>query len=117
MSTPSSARVSQSIKKEMSELLLRDIKDPRISGLVSITEVECSPDCRRAKIFFSVFGDEASQKGTLEALNELAGKIRGEICRRLSLRFAPEITFHLDDSLERGARVSAILSQISRGEI
>lgn len=117
MTTPRSLRVSQSIKRELSEMIRRDLKDDRISGLVSITEVECSGDCRTARIFVSVFGDETAQTGTIAALTELSGRIRGELGRRLSLRFAPEISFRLDDSLERGAKISQIISKISRGEI
>lgn len=113
MSVPRHLRVSQSIRREMSELIRRDIKDERISGLVSIIDVECSPDCRRARIFVSVFGDEEQQKSTMEALSDHTGEIRGELCRRLQLRFAPEVMFKLDHSLERGARVSALLSKIS----
>jgi ribosome-binding factor A len=117
MSTPRSLRVSQSIKRELSELLRRDLKDDRISGLVSITEVECTPDCRSARIFVSVFGDETAQQNTMSALTDNAGRIRGELGRRLSLRFAPDISFKLDNSLERGAHVSALINKISRGEI
>jgi ribosome-binding factor A len=101
----------------MADMLRRDLKDERISGIVSITDVECTGDCRNAKFFVSVYGDEAAQRGTVEALTDLAGYIRGELCRRLSLRFAPEISFKLDNSLERGAHVSALISKISRGEI
>ncbi|MBX9725567.1 MAG: 30S ribosome-binding factor RbfA, partial [Candidatus Obscuribacterales bacterium] len=101
----------------MSSIISRDIKDPRMGGLVSITDVECSNDCRRAKIFVSVFGEPEQQQGTMDTLNDQAGAIRGELCRRLGLRFAPEISFKLDISLERGAHVSALLNKISRGEI
>jgi len=117
MSTPRSLRVSQSIKRELSSMLMRDLKDERIAGIVSVVDVELTGDCRSARIFISVFGDEAAQKGTLECLTEKAGYIRGEICRRLSLRFAPEIAFRLDTSLERGSRVTDLISKISRGEI
>lgn len=117
MATPRHLRVAQSIKREMSDLILRGLKDARVSGLVSVTDVECSNDCRRAKIFISVFGEEEQQKSTLEALSDHAGEIRGELCRRLQLRFAPEVSFKLDDSLERGARVSALINKISSGEI
>lgn len=117
MSTPRSLRVSQQIKRVLSEMLRRDIKDERIGGIVSITDVECTSDCRYAKIFISVFGEESQQQGTLEALNENSGRIRGELGRRLSLRFAPEVTFRLDNSLERGAKVSEIIAKISRGEL
>lgn len=117
MSTPRHLRVSQSIKRELSEIIQRELKDDRIASVVSITDVESSNDIRRAKVFISVFGDEEQQKSTMEALNERVGSLRGELCRRLSLRFAPELSFHLDNSLERGSRVTSLLSQISRGEI
>lgn len=117
MSTPRHLRVAQSIKRELSDLILRGIKDERISGIVSITDVECSNDCRRAKIFISVFGEETQQQNTMSALNDHCGEIRGELGRRLGLRFAPEVMFKLDNSLERGAQVSALINKISRGEI
>ena len=117
MSTQRALRVSQSIKRELSEIIKRDLEDPRIAGIVSITDVECPPDCRAAKVFVSVFGAEDEQSNTMQALNEHLGFIRGEICRRLHLRFAPEIQFKLDRSLERGARVSDLINKISRGEV
>lgn len=117
MAIQRSLRVSQSIKRELAQMLLKDIKDERISGLVSIVDVECTADCRSAKVFVSVFGDETAQTGTMEALNEKIGVIRGELCRRLRLRFAPELQFKLDKSLERGAKVSEILGKIARGEV
>lgn len=112
-----SQRVSQSIKRELSTIIQRDLKDERIAGLVSITEVECSSDCRSAKVYISVFGDEAQRASTMEAINDHAGQMRGEVCRRLGLRFAPELFFKLDDSLERGSKVTELLGKISRGEV
>jgi ribosome-binding factor A len=117
MSTPRNLRVAQSAKRELSQLIQRDLKDDRIGGIVSITDVETSNDCRRMRVFISVFGEEAQQLKTLEALNELAGQIRGEIGRRLRLRFAPELSFKLDNSLERGSHVTDLLGKISRGEV
>lgn len=117
MSTPRNLRVAQSAKRELSELIRRDLKDDRVTGIVSITDIETSPDCRRMKVFVSVFGDETQQENTVVALNEHAPQIRGEIGRRLRLRFAPELSFKLDTSLERGARVSDLLGKISRGEV
>jgi len=110
-------RVSQSIKKELAQMILRDIKDERIKGLISIVDVECSADCRSAKVFVSILGNEEDEKGTMEALKDKTGMIRGEICRRLRLRFAPEMQFKLDKSLERGAKVSELLGKIERGEV
>ena len=117
MSTPRNLRVAQSAKKELSELIQRDLKDERVGGIVSITDVETSTDCRRMKVFVSVFGNEAQQQGTIDALNDHSGTIRGEIGRRLRLRFAPELSFKLDNSLERGARVTDLLGKIARGEV
>lgn len=117
MSSQRPLRVSQSIKRELSEIIRRDLKDDRIGGIVSIIEVECSSDCRAAKVYISVFGDEEQQNGTMEALKEHLGFIRGELGRRLQLRFAPELQFKLDHSLERGAKVTDLLGKISRGEI
>ena len=112
-----SQRVSQQIKRELSEIIRRDLKDARIGGIVSITDVECTSDCRSAKVFVSVFGNEEQKNGTIAALNDELGFIRGELCRRLQLRFAPELQIKLDDSLERGAKVSDLLGKIARGEV
>lgn len=118
MSTERALRVAQSIKRELADMILRDLKDPRLSGgLISITEVECSPDLRSTKAFVSVFGEHVKGPAVVEYLNEQAGFIRGELCRRLKLRFAPELVFKLDDSLERGSKVSELLGKISRGEV
>ena len=117
MSTQRSLRVSQSIKRELAEIIKRDLENKGITGLVSITDVECAPDCRAAKIFVSVFGDETAQNNTMEVLNENMGFIRGEICRRLQLRFAPELHFKLDHSLERGAKITELINKVSRGEV
>ena len=118
MSAERALRVAQSIKKELAEMIRRDLKDPRlsVSGLISITEVECSPDLRAVKVFVSIFG-QGDRQAIMDALNEQAGYIRGEICRRLKLRFAPELSFKLDDSLGRGSKVADLLGKISRGEV
>lgn len=117
MTFPRSVRISQQIKRELSDIIRRDLKDERIAGIVSITDVEVTGDCRSTRVFVSVYGDQAAQKGTIDVLTEQTGFIRGEVCRRLGLRFAPEMTFRLDDSLERGAKVTELIAKISRGEI
>jgi ribosome-binding factor A len=154
MSTERALRVSQSIKRELADMLRRDLKDPRLSGLISFTEVETTSDLRNVKVFVSVFGTssnitdpdgasggmdmpqkfsptgtndlnapekitaaEKATQGVLDCLNTESGYIRGELCRRLKLRFAPELQFLPDISLERGSKVSEILAKISRGEV
>lgn len=113
-----SDRVSQQIKRELSEIIQRnEIKDDRIGGLVSITEVMVSGDLRNVKVYFSVYGEESQRVGTLAALEEATGFLRGELCRRLGIRFAPELVFKLDDSLERGHRITELLDKIKRKEV
>ena len=113
-----SDRVSQQIKRELAEIIQRnEIKDDRIGGIVSITEVKVSGDLRNVKVYFSVYGEESQKVGTLAALEEASGFLRGEICRRLGIRFAPELTFKLDDSLEKGQKVIELLDKIKRKEL
>ncbi len=112
-----SDRIGQQIKRELSEIIQRnEIKDDRISGLVSITDVVVSGDLRNVKVYFSVYGEESQKVGTLAALEGAAGFLRGELCRRLGIRFAPELVFKLDDSLERGQRITELLDKIKNNE-
>lgn len=111
-------RVSSQIKRELSEIIQRNqVKDDRIGGMVSITQVIVSGDLRNVKVFFSVFGEEAQKIGTLAALESATPFLRGELCRRLGLRFAPELVFKLDDSLEHGQKVIELLEKIKRHEV
>ena len=113
-----SDRIGQQIKRELSEIIQRnEIKDDRLGGLISITEVRVSGDLRNVKVYFSVYGEEAQKVGTLAALEGAAGFLRGELCRRLGIRFAPELVFKLDDSLERGQRVTERLEKIKNKEV
>ena len=113
-----SDRISHQIKRELSEIIQRnELKDDRIGGLITITEVQVSGDLRNVKVYFSVYGEESQKVGTLAALEAATGFLRGELCRRLGIRFAPELVFKLDDSLERGQRVTELLEKIKRNEI
>ncbi|MBI1858252.1 MAG: 30S ribosome-binding factor RbfA [Candidatus Melainabacteria bacterium] len=112
-----SDRISQQIKRELSEIIQRnEIKDDRLGGLVSITDVRVSNDIRNVKVFFSVYGEESQKVGTLAALEHSASFLRGELCRRLRIKFAPELTFVLDDSLEKGDKIIELLDKIKRDE-
>ena len=111
-------RVAQQIKRELSEIIQRnEIKDDRLGGLVSVTEVEVSGDLRSVKVYISIYGEESQRVGTIAALNNARGFLRGEICRRLGLRFAPELVFNLDDSLERGQKITELLEKIKNKEV
>ena len=113
-----SNRISQQIKRELSEIIQRnELKDDRIGGLVSITDVEVSGDLRNVKVYFSVYGEESQKVGTLAALEGAAGFLRGELCRRLGIKFAPDLVFKLDDSLERGQKITDLLEKIKNKEV
>ncbi|BAF59451.1 MAG: 30S ribosome-binding factor RbfA [Pelotomaculum sp.] len=106
-----SERVAEAIKKEVSDMLRNELKDPRI-GFVTITSVEVSKDLRYANIYASVFGSPDDQKETIEALKKAQGFIRGELGKRIRLRYTPEITFKLDQSIGRGSRVLALMEEV-----
>jgi ribosome-binding factor A len=107
-------RVNDLLREEISSIVHRDLKDPRLGGLISITEVETSPDFRHARVFVSVMGTDEERVASLKALNSAAGFMRRELRGRLqSLRYLPELTFKLDDSIERGTRLSALINQVA----
>ena len=110
-------RVAEGIREEVARFLSTDAKDPRIQGLVTVTAVEVPPDLRTARIFVSVMGSEEEKASTLEGLDSLAGYLRGILARALRLRFAPEIEFRPDPSIERAARIEALLSRIKDGTL
>ena len=90
-------------------------KDPRILGLVTVTGVDVTPDLRQARVFVSVLGSDDERRATLEGLDSLATHLRSRIGRALRLRNAPEITFKLDESVARAARIESLLAEVRRG--
>ncbi|OGH98799.1 MAG: ribosome-binding factor A [Candidatus Melainabacteria bacterium GWF2_32_7] len=112
-----SDRIRKALIKEISDIIQRHVKDPRISGIVSVTDVEVSADYKYAKTYVSVFGTEEQKEQTLEALQDSTPYIRSEIGKRVRLRYTPEIEFIRDDSLERGSRITELIDKISRGEL
>lgn len=104
-------RVSDLIKDEISRLLLREVRDPRV-GFVTITGVTVSPDLRSVRVYVSVLGDVAARDASLRALNSASGFFRRSIFRNLRLRYSPAIDFRLDESLDRGERIDEVLRKI-----
>jgi ribosome-binding factor A len=104
-------RVGVRIRQEVADLLLRRVKDPRI-GFVTITEVDVSPDLRRAKIYYSVVGTEVDRQRAAEGLHRASSFIKRELAPRLQLKFMPEIGFVYDPSLEYGDRIEKLLRDI-----
>jgi len=106
-------RLNGLFRQELSDLLLRQLKDPRLAQFVSITRVIISPDLSHARVFVSVMGSEEEKASTLEGLTAAANYLRRELNNRISLRRMPELSFRRDDSLEEGAHVLDLLNQIS----
>jgi ribosome-binding factor A len=104
-------RVNQLIKEEISTLLQRELKDPRL-GFVTVTEVETSRDLRTAKVFVSVLGDDAQWSSSLTALFSARGFIRNWLRQHLDLRITPELDFRADRSMEHAARIQELLKQL-----
>ncbi|MFQ5988993.1 MAG: 30S ribosome-binding factor RbfA [Candidatus Methylomirabilales bacterium] len=105
------ARVGDLLKEELSNLLLRNVRDPRI-GFVTITEVRVSPDLRHARVYFVTHEGGEEQQRTLEGLESARGYLRGELGRRLHLRYVPDLTFSVDETLEHGFRIREILKSL-----
>ena len=106
-------RVNNLIRQEISELLQRQVKDPRLGSFVAVTEVSTSPDLRYAKIFISRIGSDEGRQETLSVLAAASGFLRKELARRLRLRRIPELSFQWDDSIERGARLLKLIDEVS----
>ncbi len=103
-------RVADTLREVIADLLLREIKDPRI-GMVTITGVRVSADLRHARVFFSRMGDSAQRNQTLEGLRSASGFIRMQVARRLRLRVTPVVVFEFDPSLEEAERVTRLLKE------
>lgn len=110
-------RVRKALMREISDIIFREIKDPQICAMVSITDVDVSPDNSAARVFYSVFGDDSAKEKTSKALERHVGQIRHEVGKRIRLRKTPTLLFILDDSLEHGAKMMELINKIERGEV
>ena len=111
-----SERTSKLIQREISGLLEREVNDPRLSKLVSVTEVTLSPDLKYAKIFVSTLGSKIDKEDLLAGFNNASGFLRKELAAHLRLKQIPQLSFHYDDSIERGARLLKLLGELSTDE-
>ena len=106
-----SDKVADLVQKEISEMLLRSIKDPRI-GFVTVTRVKVSDDCRSARVYFSVVGSEEERNRSLEGLNSAKGFLRRELGRRVSLRYTPDLIFQFDPSVEYAIHMEEVFHHL-----
>ena len=105
-------RIDEEVKKELSAVI-KELKDPRISGLVSVVSVSVTKDLRYAKAYISVFGNEEETENTIKGLTSAGGFIRREIGNRLNLRYTPEFIFKADTSIEHGAYINNLIRKVT----
>jgi ribosome-binding factor A len=112
-------RINALLREEIAVVLAREIQDPRLGAMVSVTGVDTSPDLRNATVKVSILGNKEESQEAMEALRHAAGYLRREMATRLKLRQVPELSFRLDRSIEEGARILDLLREIDSkdGEI
>ena len=104
-------RVDEELKKQVSSIIMNDIKDPHLTGLISVTKAKVTPDLKYAKVYVSILNAN-NTKQDLAILKKSAGLTRSLLAKRMNLRITPEIIFELDDSMEYGAKIDSILKEI-----
>ena len=109
-------RVAAAIRESVAMFLTEGVKDPRVTGLVTVTGVDVTRDLRHARVHVSVMGTEAEKKQTMEGLASVAGHLRAKLSRTMRLRVAPELEFRYDPSIERAARIDSLLEQVRKSD-
>jgi ribosome-binding factor A len=107
-------QVNKLLRRELSDLLQRQVKDPRLDSFVVVTEVSTSTDLRHAKVFVSHLGSEAEKQEILRVLSSASGFLRKELAQHLKMRRIPELSFCWDDSLERGDHILKLIDQVTK---
>lgn len=104
-------RIDEELKKKISSIITYDLKNPNITGMISVTKAKITPDLKYAKVYVSILNSK-NVKETLAGLKKSSGFVRSEVAKRINLRITPEIIFILDDSMEYGERIDKILKEI-----
>ncbi len=109
-------RLNDLIREEISKLLQREVKDPRLGCFLTVTRVSTSPDLRYAKVFVSIMGSDEEKKEALEGLASASGFFQRKLMGRLSIRRMPQLSFHKDDSIEQAAHVLHLMQEVATDE-
>ncbi len=107
-------RINEEIKRELSQLIDQELKDPRIHTMISIIRVETTNDLKYSKVFVSIMGTEEEKNEALEGLKSAKGFLRKELAKRLNLRNTPEILFQLDESIEYSIHMEQLINKINK---
>lgn len=113
MSYPRVKRLSEEIKKIVSDSIRNELRDPRISSMTSIVEVDVTRDLRYVNIYVSVLGNEKEKADTMEGLIKASGFIRREIGKKIKARYTPEVLFKLDESIEKGIYMYNVITKVN----
>ncbi|SKA76497.1 ribosome-binding factor A [Clostridium sp. USBA 49] len=105
-------KINEEIKRELSNIIHNDLKDPRLTAMISITNVEVTRDLRYGKVFVSVFGSEDDKNNSIVALKNSAGFLRRELGHRINLRYTPELIIELDNTIEKGMHIDSLIKKI-----
>ncbi len=108
-------RINEELKKEISHVLTFELKNPNVTGLLSVTRAKITPDFKYAKVYISVLNSKDVDK-TMQGLRDSAGFIRSQIAKTINLRITPELVFELDDSVEYGMKIDNILKNLKKDE-
>ena len=103
-------RINEQLRDELSTVLARQIKDPRLDGVISITRVESSSDLRSARVYISVLGNQEQQKEALDGLQSAASFLRREIRNRINMKHTPFMTYHLDESIQDADHIIRLIN-------
>src|SRR5919106_2632233 len=109
--SPRPRRIAEQIQRELADLIRLELKDPRVPPLVTITDVEVSPDQSHAKVFFTLLGNEHQIADATEGLARAAGFLRTQLAQRMKLRTIPQLEFKYDASVERGVKLSRLIDE------
>jgi len=107
-------RINEEIRKEISQLINHELKDPRIQSLISVLRVETTNDLKQTKVFVSMLGTEEEKKEALEGLKSAGGFIRKELAKRINLRNTPEVLFKLDESIEYSMHLEQLIKEVNK---
>ncbi len=110
------ARVAQEFQRELGEILARGLKDPRITGFITLTGAKMAPDLKEVTVYVSIHGEEAVRERTLEGLRAAAGYLQREIAHRLALRFTPHLRFAYDPSVAEADHIERLLREVKDRE-
>lgn len=114
MSYPREKRLAEEIKKIVSDLIRNELRDPRISPMTSIVDIDLTRDLRYVNIYVSILGNEDEKEETIEGLTRASGFVRREIGKKIKARYTPEVIFKLDNSIERGIYMSNVIAKVNK---